>query len=129
MSAVSSYSNGLVWRLSPAAPVARRTLHLRMLFVYTVLSLTDLFLTWHLIKHGGGKVYESNPIANVWLSSFGWMGLAMFKLLTVGLVGGLSLIISYYKPGTSGRLLIFACCAVGLVVLYSCSLLVYAPVQ
>ena len=49
-------------------------------------SLADLWLTWLLIEHGGGWVRESNPIANAWLSHFGWSGLAIFKLIVMGLV-------------------------------------------
>jgi hypothetical protein len=90
------------------------------LFVYALLSATDLLLTYRLVQHTGGVVYESNPIANAWLHSYGWMGLAVFKLAAILLVAGVAIYVSRHRPATAARLLSFACCAVAGVVLYSC---------
>ncbi len=99
------------------------TLHLRKLILFKALSLADLVLTWHLLQHGKGNVYESNPIANAWLSWYGWIGLVIFKLVAVFFVACLCVVISFYRPRAGGRVLIFACSILAMVILYSCSLL------
>jgi hypothetical protein len=91
----------------------------RLLFVFLLLSLADLFLTWKLIHAGDGRVLESNPVAGWWLTSYGWAGMAAFKLATVVLVGGLAGTIAYWRPRTSELLLVFACGALSTVVLSS----------
>ena len=55
-------------------------LHPGKLSLFLFLSLTDLFLTWRLLLQSHGQVYESNPIADWWLSNYGWSGLAAFKI-------------------------------------------------
>src|SRR5262249_53364438 len=83
--------------------------HVRYLAFFTVLSLADYGLTWHLLGRTGGAAYEANPVANWWLQHFGWPGLALFKLTTVLLVSGLGVLIYRYRPSTARRLLTFAC--------------------
>lgn len=89
------------------------------LFVFSLLSLADLGLTLHLLSQGGGRVYESNPIAGAWLEAFGWAGLAAFKILMVFLVAGACVVIARYRPVVAGRVLQLACLATGSVVVYS----------
>ena len=89
------------------------------LTLYTVLSLADLGLTYALIQQGGGEVYESNPIAEAWLSSYGWTGLALYKLAIVLIVGTVAAFVSLSRPRTGGHILTFACLSVALVVTYS----------
>src|SRR5207244_1773783 len=89
------------------------------LTLYAVLSAADLGLTYALIRQGEGEVYESNPIAEAWLSSYGWAGLAVFKLLIVLIVAAMATFISLTRPRTGGHVLSFACLAVAAVVGYS----------
>jgi hypothetical protein len=93
--------------------------HSRTLALFNVLSAADFCLTWYLLRHGGGEVYESNPVADAWLATYGWIGLLIFKLCMVLFIGTLAVIISYYRPRTSDRLLTFACLVTGFVVVYS----------
>jgi hypothetical protein len=90
--------------------------------LFAVLSLADLFLTWRLVAATGGQIYESNPIANWWLTRLGWLGLGMFKLFMTVTVAGLTVVISRFRPQVGGRVLGFACAAVAVVVAYSCYL-------
>jgi hypothetical protein len=89
------------------------------LTLYTLLSLADLALTYALIQQGGGEVYESNPIAEAWLSSYGWTGLALYKLVIILVVGAVAAYVSLSHPRTGGHILTFACLAVAVVVTYS----------
>ena len=43
--------------------------HRRKLFLFVLLNVVDLVLTWCLVGRGNGEVYESNPIARWWLRS------------------------------------------------------------
>jgi hypothetical protein len=99
-----------------------RLLRLGRLFLYAALSLLDLGLTYYLLERGGGHVYEGNPLANAWLSAYGWTGLAGFKIACMALVLGVAALLSIRRPQAADRLLTFACTAAMLVVLYSCSL-------
>jgi hypothetical protein len=67
-------------------------------------------------------VYESNPIAEAWLSSYGWAGLALFKLAIILVVATLAAVVSLSRPRTGGHILTFACLAVASVVGYSINL-------
>lgn len=97
-------------------------LPVRRLFLFQLLSLADLFLTWHLLKRGSGRFYESNPLAEACYTSYGWLGLALFKLSAVLLVGALAVYISWHRPQVGARLLLFACSLMAGVVLYSWTL-------
>ena len=89
------------------------------LTLYTLLSLADLMLTYALIQQGNGDVYESNPIAEAWLNSYGWTGLALYKLAIILIVATVAAFVSLSRPRTGGHILTFACLAVALVVGYS----------
>jgi len=106
-------------------PVAMslKILHPGKLTLYISLSLVDLLLTYRLLQAGGGRIYEGNPIANAWLVAYGWRGLVIFKIVAMLLVGCLAAYVSLYHPHKGGHILQFACCALGLVVIYSCSLM------
>jgi hypothetical protein len=97
-------------------------LHPRRLLLFATLSLLDLALTYKVVRSGGGYVYESNPIANEWLTRFGWTGLAFFKILAMSIAVFSVALISLYRPRTGSVLLNFACLAVSGVVVYSFSL-------
>jgi hypothetical protein len=102
--------------------MSAKTFHPGKLSLYLTLSVADLLLTYHLLQQSGGSVYEGNPIANAWLSAYGWAGLILFKAMAVLIAGGAAAFISVYQPQRGGYVLKFACCALALVVLYSFSL-------
>jgi hypothetical protein len=93
------------------------------LLVFSILSLADLTLTWVLIEYSGGRVRESNPVADAWLAVFGWHGLVWFKAITMLVVGMVVLVLLRHRPRTGFVLVSFACLAVGAVVLYSYQML------
>src|SRR5262249_49512615 len=99
-----------------------RHLHFGKLSLFALLSVADLFMTWQLVQGSDGQVYESNPIANAWLASFGWVGLSIYKILAMVLVAGSALYISFHRPKAGGRILLFACGTTAVVVGYSCLL-------
>jgi hypothetical protein len=94
-------------------------LHYRKLLVFGILSVLDLLLTWRLVQASGGQIYESNPVASAWLSTYGWQGLIVFKACMVMLIGLVVILISLHRPDYGGRILIFACSVTAAVVLYS----------
>jgi hypothetical protein len=98
------------------------SLHPGKLLLFTSLSAADLCLTSSLLQHGGGSIYEGNPIANAWLHSYGWTGLVIFKVMAMAVVIGTCAFISLSRPRAGGLVLVFACAAVAVVVVYSCSL-------
>jgi hypothetical protein len=79
-----------------------------------------------LLRQQGDLAYESNPLADWFLQSYGWAGLAVFKGLTVLLAAGIFVVVARYRPRTGAGVLNCACGLVGLVVFYSC-LLVWFP--
>jgi Domain of unknown function (DUF5658) len=97
-------------------------LHPVRLILYMLLSVADLGLTYALIQLGNGDVYESNPIAEAWLSSYGWTGLALFKLAIILIVATVAAFVSLSRPRIGGHILTFACLTVALVVTYSAHL-------
>ncbi|MFL5245375.1 MAG: DUF5658 family protein [Gemmataceae bacterium] len=100
----------------------RRIPHLGKITLFVLLSMTDLYLTWRLLVDSRGKIYESNPVANWWLTSFGWSGLVCYKVFLVCFIVGIVLLISRFRPRSGGRFLAFACAVLTVVVLYSGSL-------
>jgi len=102
-----------------------RTLPWRRISTFGLLSVGDLALTWVLLHLGAATIYESNPIAAAWLHAYGWAGLAFFKGTCVSLVAILALMLALRIPRAAGRVLTFACLAVGAVNLYSVALIGY----
>jgi hypothetical protein len=98
----------------PAAPMP-----VRKLILFVGLSVADLGLTWHLLSHADGQVYEGNPLARWWLARYGWQGLTCFKLALAVLVVGLTLVIARQRPRAAARVLVFSCAILAAVVLYS----------
>jgi hypothetical protein len=87
--------------------------------LFALLSLADLALTWWLLGHSGGEVYEANPVARWWLARHGWAGLACFKAFVVLVVVGLVAVIARSRPRAAGRLLGLGCAGLAVVVSYS----------
>lgn len=119
-------AEGLTWAGDMIGAIK---LNLRKLLVFNLLSVADFFLTWQLLRKGGGQVYESNPVANAWLTSYGWIGLLVFKIAMVLLIGSIAVIVSFYRPRTSDRILMFACLVTAGVVVYSFCLSRALPVS
>lgn len=86
---------------------------------FILLSCADLGLTWTLLHFSDGYIREGNPIANWWLTRFGWPGLAAFKVVLVALVCLLTLIVARSRPQLGGSVLTFGCVALAVVVGYS----------
>lgn len=93
--------------------------------LFVILSLADVAMTAWLLAHPSGGVYEANGLARAVLIRYGVAGLAAYKgllvLLTCVLVG----VVAAHRPAAARRLSLFACAAVGVVVLYSCGLLLH----
>jgi len=98
------------------------SLHPGKLILFTSLSAIDLYLTNRLLQQSGGSVYESNPIANAWLTNYGLPGLIAFKAVSMSLVITACYFISISRPRMGGMVLSFACAALVAVVIYSFSL-------
>jgi hypothetical protein len=93
--------------------------HSRCLLVYGTLSLADLLLTIHLMDGHSGCVYESNPIASACMAAHGTTGLVVYKASAVLAAGAMIGVICMHRPRLGRGVLVFACSAVGVVVLYS----------
>ncbi len=96
-----------------------RRLNAGILVLFIALSAADLTLTWLLIGHSGGAVYESNPVAGWCLDRLGWAGLAGFKVAQVAAVIGLAALIARRRPALGGGVLGVGCLVVAGVVGYS----------
>jgi hypothetical protein len=92
-----------------------------------VLSLCDLALTWWLLERSGRAVAEGNPVADWWLSRYGWFGLACFKAALVFIVVLLTGIIARQRPRAAGKVLAFACAVLTAVVIHGAVLGQTAP--
>jgi hypothetical protein len=88
-------------------------------YLFGLLNLADLFLTVQLLRHSYGEVYESNPLANWWLTRYGWLGLVLFKLVVTLFTAGLLVVIACSRPRAGSRALLLACRILVPVVLYS----------
>jgi hypothetical protein len=91
----------------------------KLLAVFVLLNLADLFLTWKLMHASGGQVIESNPVAAWWLAAYGWAGMTAFKLGMLLVVGSLVGGIACLRPRAGELLLVFGCGAQSAVVLDS----------
>jgi len=107
----------------PVLIVRRQVFPLGKLLAFMALSLADLILTWTLLQLNGGNIYETNPIANAWLVRYGWLGLMLFKSMTVLLFTSTCLLVFHYRPGKAAQIINLGCFLVGAVVLYSLFLL------
>jgi hypothetical protein len=105
--------------VSPCARALPRLPHPGKHLLLALLGLADLALTWALIRHGFGVVYEANPVASWCLRHYGWAGLAAFKAGSLLAGSGLCVLISWRRPRAAGRVLALGCAATAAVVLYS----------
>jgi hypothetical protein len=93
--------------------------HPAKLALYTALSIADLYCTYVLVQQTNGSAYEANPLAAVWLSRYGWSGLAFFKLMAVAFVTVVAMGVSWTRPNAGAFVLKFACTTTMVVILYS----------
>jgi hypothetical protein len=108
--------------MAPVSPCARalpRLPHPGKHLLLALLGLADLALTWALIRHGLGMVYEANPVAAWCLRQHGWAGLASLKVASLLAGSGLCVVISWRRPRAAGHVLALGCAATAAVVLYS----------
>jgi hypothetical protein len=105
----------------------------RTLFVafaaFAILSVVDYTQTAALITGSSGRVYEANPVASVWLESYGWKGLAAFKLLACGLFLGSVYLLARHRPRVGAGLAVVGCLALLTVTCYSYHLLANPPAE
>lgn len=87
--------------------------------LFALLSLTDLALTWLLLRHSSGTFYEANPVADWWLQRHGWLGVTCFKGTTVLVVLVLAGHIGRSRPKTGARVLCLGCVCLAAVIAYS----------
>jgi hypothetical protein len=117
---------GLVSSISFAqgapAVTSKQDPHSGKQFLFGLLSLADLMLTWWLLRQSPGQVYEANPIAGWLWARHGAAGLVCFKGLTVLLVLGLAGLIARDRPRAAGCILGFGCASLVVVVGYSATL-------
>src|SRR5262249_38923004 len=113
---------GCAFFLPPRSLMTHLTPHSGKQFLFVLLSVADLALTWWLLAHSRGQVYEANPVARWWLQQQGWLGLALFKVGVVFLVVGLVVVIARSQPRTAGCVLGLGCVVLALVVLHSTAL-------
>jgi hypothetical protein len=93
------------------------------LVLFALLSLTDFVQTYALITRGDGAVYEANPVANAWLESHGWGGLAAFKLGAVAVFVGAAVLLAMRRPRAGAGVLALGCLALLSVTIYSSRLI------
>lgn len=93
------------------------------LVVFAVLGVIDFIDTFVLIRQSDGHVYESNPLAATWLKDFGWKGLAVFKAITILIVGAIVLLLLKRSPRSAAAVATFACLCLFAVTIYSRNLI------
>jgi hypothetical protein len=92
------------------------------LFLFFFLSGLDLGLTFLMLRLGGERFFESNPLAGWALHHAGWLGLTSFKTGSVMTVVASCFTIATWRPRLGNRLLSFACALLLIVVGYSSAL-------
>ena len=91
--------------------------------IFVLVNLMDIVMTNTLLSTG--SFYESNPIAEHVLQSWGMLGMVVFKLIVVAAVLMITNIIATRKVKTARRLLYAGVMIVGAVVTYSVGLLMF----
>ena len=97
------------------------------LAAFALLSVCDFTITYFLLSRREGDVYESNPLANHWLDQSGWIGLAAFKAVFVGVVAFIAVYLYSRRPRIAHDLLAVACGAVVVAVLTGTTIAVTTP--
>ena len=90
---------------------------------YAALSVADFFLTFSLLRVNE-EAFESNPIAAAWLEGHDWLGLAMFKAITVAVFSVAVYLIASRRPAVAASVVTLGCAVLLAVTTYSHGLLV-----
>lgn len=109
-----------LWGSLPASPIR---LELETC-CFLIASVLDIFMTYTLLNHEAVEFIESNPIARTVLDSWGFFGMACFKLLFSMIVVLIAQVIARHKLLTARRLYHASTSIVSCVVLYSVYLMV-----
>ena len=88
--------------------------------VFILINCLDIFMTWILLRLGA---VEANPLANYFIQKWEFNGAIFFKLAIVALVCVIAQLVALQRPKTARTVLIAGSVIVGLVVVYSISLL------
>lgn len=95
----------------------------RYSFAFLLVSVLDFCFTYCLLTHDRLICTEMNPFAQYCLVSGGFLGMALFKLTLVMIVETACYLIALQQPVKGRRVLNLCTTIVGLVVLYSFSLM------
>ena len=101
------------WIPSLGIPLERESI------VFLIASGLDLYLTYLLLTNQEIIYVESNPVARYFLYSWGFFGMAMFKLCMMGIVESACILIARQRPQLGSRVLNLCTVIVGTVVVYS----------
>lgn len=88
--------------------------------VFILINTLDIFMTYILMRFGA---IEANPVADFFMQQWGFVGLIAFKLFVVAFVCVIAQVVALKKLGTARGLLIAGSTLVGLVVIYSVTLM------
>lgn len=87
-----------------------------------VLSAGDLFVTYLLLRRGGGA-YEANPLARWFFDRWNIAGMTGFKFGTIAVVVILGETIERHRPGVGRAILALGCVAATIVMVHGLRLL------
>lgn len=87
--------------------------------LYVALSVVDFTLTFTLIEGSGGRAFEANPVAAVWLEEHGWAGLAAYKAAGVLVFLGTIVLLVRRRPRIAAGLVAIGCSVLIGVTTYS----------
>jgi hypothetical protein len=86
--------------------------------VYALLSATDWFLTFTLLRSAPTAI-EANPLAAACLEQYGWDGLALYKFGGVVVVLGAVVLIARRRPAVAAGVLALGCSVLLSVAVYT----------
>lgn len=108
-----------LWPVSVRIPLQRETL------AFVFFSVMDFCLTCSLLSNQEIIYTESNPLARYFLYSWGFFGLAVFKLTLMAIVETACQLIAQQRPVLGSRVLNLCTAIVGGVVVYSMALMLF----
>jgi hypothetical protein len=111
----SSTESGGILRFDRLSFIRSRSQVELLAFCLIALSMIDLLTTYALLRNYS-ECYEANPIADFFFKRWNIFGMTLFKFSLVGVVIGASEIIERNRPRWGKVVLVFACLAVGAVV-------------
>ncbi len=88
--------------------------------LFVMVSLLDLLMTSLLLRTG--SFFETNPLADFFISGWGLVGMTGFKLVLVALILMVVNLIAIWRVSTARGILLFGSLFTGSIVVYSLSL-------